>query len=75
MRFDELDLEANLDGLEGIWKFSGRMNPRQEQEYTPSSSKGGIIGYARRRATAKTAAYTLPLLNKLLIEGNDDNVG
>ena len=72
MRFDELDLEAEiLDGLEDM-NFR-EMTPVQEQTIPIILEGRDIIGCAQT-GTGKTAAYTLPLLNKLLIEGNDDNV-
>lgn len=72
MRFDELDLEDEiLDGLEDM-NFH-EMTPVQEQTIPVILSGRDIIGCAQT-GTGKTAAYTLPLLNKLLLEGNPDNV-
>jgi ATP-dependent RNA helicase RhlE len=72
MRFDELDLEDEiLDGLEDM-NFH-EMTPVQEHTIPVILEGRDIIGCAQT-GTGKTAAYTLPLLNKLLIEGNPDNV-
>ncbi len=72
MRFDELDLEPEiLDGLEDM-NFR-EMTPVQEKTIPVILEGRDIIGCAQT-GTGKTAAYTLPLLNKLLVEGNDDNV-
>ena len=72
MRFDELDLEDEiLDGLEDM-NFH-EMTPVQEHTIPVILEGRDIIGCAQP-GTGKTAAYTLPLLNKLLIEGNPDNV-
>ena len=72
MRFDELDLEDEiLDGLDDM-NFS-EMTPVQEHTIPVILEGRDIIGCAQT-GTGKTAAYTLPLLNRLLIEGNPDNV-
>ena len=72
MRFDELDLEDEiLDGLDDM-NFQ-EMTPVQEHTIPVILEGRDIIGCAQT-GTGKTAAYTLPLLNKLLIEGNPDNV-
>lgn len=72
MRFDELDLEDEiLDGLEDM-NFH-EMTPVQEYTIPVILEGRDIIGCAQT-GTGKTAAYTLPLLNKLLLEGNPDNV-
>ncbi len=72
MRFDELDLEDEiLDGLEDM-NFH-EMTPVQEHTIPVILEGRDIIGCAQT-GTGKTAAYTLPLLNRLLIEGNPDNV-
>ncbi|WP_295937949.1 DEAD/DEAH box helicase [uncultured Alistipes sp.] len=72
MRFDELELEDEiLDGLEDM-NFQ-EMTPVQEHTIPVILEGRDIIGCAQT-GTGKTAAYTLPLLNRLLIEGNDDNV-
>ncbi len=72
MRFDELDLEDEiLDGLEDM-NFH-EMTPVQEHTIPVILDGRDIIGCAQT-GTGKTAAYTLPLLNKLLLEGNLDNV-
>ena len=72
MRFDELDLEDEiLDGLEDM-NFH-EMTPVQEHTIPVILDGRDIIGCAQT-GTGKTAAYTLPLLNKLLLEGNPDHV-
>ncbi len=72
MRFDELDLEDEiLDGLEDM-NFH-EMTPVQEQTIPVILEGHDLIGCAQT-GTGKTAAYTLPLLNRLLLEGNDENV-
>ena len=72
MRFDELDLEDEiLDGLEDM-NFH-EMTPVQEHTIPVILEGRDIIGCAQT-GTGKTAAYTMPLLNKLLVGGNPDNV-
>lgn len=72
MRFDELDLEEEI--LDGLYDMNFReMTPVQEQAIPVILEGRDIIGCAQT-GTGKTAAYTLPLLNKLLLEGNEDNV-
>ena len=69
MRFDELDLEDEiLDGLEDM-NFH-EMTPVQEHTIPVILDGRDIIGCAQT-GTGKTAAYTLPLLNRLLLEGNE----
>lgn len=71
MRFDELDLEEEvLQGIEAM-NFQ-EMTPVQEQTIPVILEGKDIIGCAQT-GTGKTAAYTLPLLNRLLCEGNPDN--
>ena len=71
MRFDELDLEENI--LQGIEAMNFKeMTPVQEQTIPVMLEKRDIIGCAQT-GTGKTAAYTLPLLNHLVQEGNPDN--
>ncbi len=72
MRFDELDLEDEiLDGLEDM-NFQ-EMTPVQEHTIPVILEGRDIIGCAQT-GTGKTAAYTLPLLNHLVVNGNDGNV-
>ena len=72
MRFDELDLEDEiLDGLEDMNFYE--MTPVQEQTIPVILEGHDLIGCAQT-GTGKTAAYTLPLLNRLLLEGNEENV-
>lgn len=72
MRFDELDLENEiLDGIEDM-NFE-EMTPVQEHTIPVILSGRDIIGCAQT-GTGKTAAYTLPLLNSLVLDGNPDNV-
>ncbi len=72
MFFDELDLEEEI--LDGLWDMHfEEMTPVQEATIPVILEGHDLIGCAQT-GTGKTAAYTLPLLNKLLIEGNPDNV-
>ena len=72
MRFDELDLEDEvLDGIDAM-NFQ-EMTPVQEQTI-PIILDGRDIIACAQTGTGKTAAYTLPLLNRLLLEGNEKNV-
>ena len=72
MRFDELDLEDEiLDGLDDM--HFRDMTPVQEQTIPIILEGRDIIGCAQT-GTGKTAAYTLPVLNRLLIDGNPNNV-
>ena len=71
MRFDELDLEEEvLQGIEAM-NFQ-EMTPVQEQTIPVILKGKDIIGCAQT-GTGKTAAYTLPLLNRLLCESNTNN--
>ncbi len=72
MRFDELDLEDEI--LDGLYDMNfSEMTPVQEHTIPVILEGRDIIGCAQT-GTGKTAAYTLPLLNRLLVEGNPDNV-
>lgn len=72
MRFDELDLEEEvLQGIEAM-NFQ-EMTPVQEQTIPVILEGKDIIGCAQT-GTGKTAAYSLPLLNRLVAEGNPQNV-
>ena len=72
MRFDELELEDEiLDGLEDM-NFQD-MTPIQEHTIPIILEGHDIIGCAQT-GTGKTAAYTLPLLNRLLVTGNENNI-
>ena len=72
MRFDELDLEDEI--LDGLWDMHfEEMTPVQEHTIPVILEGHDLIGCAQT-GTGKTAAYTLPLLNRLLLEGNPDNV-
>ena len=72
MKFSELELEPEVfDGLDAM-NFV-EMTPVQEHTIPVILSGCDIIGCAQT-GTGKTAAYTLPLLNRLTIEGNPDNV-
>lgn len=71
MRFDELNLnEEVLQGIEAM-NFQ-EMTPVQEQTI-PVILEGKDIISCAQTGTGKTAAYTLPLLNRLTEEGNPDN--
>ncbi len=72
MRFDELNLEEEI--LDGLWDMHfEEMTPVQEHTIPVILEGHDIIGCAQT-GTGKTAAYTLPLLNRLLLEGNEENV-
>ena len=72
MRFDELELEDEI--LDGLYDMNFQeMTPVQEHTIPVILEGRDIIGCAQT-GTGKTAAYTLPLLNRLLLEGNEDNV-
>lgn len=71
MRFDELYLEDEI--LDGLWDMHfEEMTPVQEHTIPVILEGHDLIGCAQT-GTGKTAAYTLPLLNRLLLEGNPDN--
>ena len=64
MRFDELDLEDEI--LDGLYDMHfEEMTPVQEAAIPIILEGCDIIGCAQT-GTGKTAAYTLPLLNRLL---------
>ena len=72
MRFDELDLEEEI--LDALYDMNFReMTPVQEATIPVILEGHDIIGCAQT-GTGKTAAYTLPLLSRLVREGNQDNV-
>ena len=67
MRFDELDWDYDvLDGIDAM-NFT-EMTPVQEAAIPVILDGRDIIGCAQT-GTGKTAAYTLPLLNRLMDEG------
>ena len=71
MRFDEVNLDENvLQGIEAM-NFQ-EMTPVQEQTIPVILEGKDIIGCAQT-GTGKTAAYTLPLVSRLVAEGNPDN--
>lgn len=72
MRFDELDWDYDvLDGIDAM-NFT-EMTPVQEATIPLILEGRDLIGCAQT-GTGKTAAYTLPLLNRMMDEGNPDNV-
>jgi len=72
MRFDELDWDYDvLDGIDAM-NFT-EMTPVQEATIPLLLEGRDLIGCAQT-GTGKTAAYTLPLLNRMVDEGNPDNV-
>ena len=72
MRFDEIDFEDEV--LDGLYDMNfEEMTPVQEATI-PVILEGRDLIACAQTGTGKTAAYTLPLLNKLLVEGNKDNV-
>jgi len=71
MRFDELDLEDDI--LDALYDMNfEEMTPVQEATIPVILEGRDVIGCAQT-GTGKTAAYTLPLLNKLLVDGNPEN--
>ncbi len=71
MRFDEIDFEPEV--LDGIAAMNFRdMTPVQEATM-PLILEGRDLIACAQTGTGKTAAYTLPLLNRLLLEGNPDS--
>ena len=72
MKFDELGLHEGI--MEGIETMNFKeMTPVQEQTI-PIILEGKDLIACAQTDTGKTAAYTLPLLDRLLHEGNPDNV-
>ena len=72
MKFEELALHEDImKGLEAM-NFE-EMTPVQEQTIPVILRGDDLIGCAQT-GTGKTAAYTLPLLEKLSREGNPENV-
>lgn len=72
MKFKELDL--NEDIMQGLETMNFvEMTPVQEHTIPVILEGKDLIGCAQT-GTGKTAAYTLPLLDKLAREGNTDNV-
>lgn len=72
MRFDELELEDSvLQGLDAM-NFK-EMTPVQELTI-PVILEGRDMIACAQTGTGKTAAYILPILNRLAKEGNPDNV-
>lgn len=66
MKFEELGLHEDI--LEGIRPMNfDRMTPVQEQTIPVIMEGRDLIGCAQT-GTGKTAAYTLPLLERLLRE-------
>ena len=72
MKVDELGLHEGI--MEGIETMNFKeMTPVQEQTI-PIILEGKDLIACAQTGTGKTAAYTLPLLDRLLHEGNPDNV-
>ena len=72
MRFTELDLDENILTALDDMRFE-EMTPVQEATIPVILEGRDVIGCAQT-GTGKTAAYTLPLLDRLTREGNPDNV-
>ncbi len=71
MRFDEVDLHDDI--LDALWDMNfEEMTPVQEATIPVILEGRDLIGCAQT-GTGKTAAFTLPLLNRILEEGNPDN--
>ena len=72
MKFDELNLEPSLmDGLSAM-NFQD-MTPVQEQSI-PLILEGKDIIACAQTGTGKTAAYLLPLLNKMLTDKHPEDL-
>ena len=72
MKFEELGLHEQI--MEGLRSMNfEETTPVQEQTIPVILQGHDLIGCAQT-GTGKTAAYTLPLLHRLLQEGNPDNV-
>lgn len=72
MKFSEINFDADiLSGLDTM-NFE-QMTPVQESTIPVIMEGHDLIGCAQT-GTGKTAAYILPLLDKLMREGNPDNV-
>ncbi len=70
MKFEDLNLEPSL--MEGLSAMNFQsMTPVQEQSI-PLILEGKDIIACAQTGTGKTAAYLLPLLNKMLTEKHDD---
>ena len=71
MRFDEIDFEDEV--LDGLYDMNfEEMTPVQEATI-PVILEGSDLIACAQTGTGKTAAYTLPLLSRLVAEGNPDN--
>ncbi len=71
MRFDEVALHDDI--LDALWDMNfEEMTPVQEATIPVILEGRDVIGCAQT-GTGKTAAYTLPLLNRIMEEGNPDN--
>ncbi len=71
MRFDEVALHDDI--LDALWDMNfEEMTPVQEATIPVILEGRDVIGCAQT-GTGKTAAYTLPLLNRILEEGNPEN--
>jgi ATP-dependent RNA helicase RhlE len=71
MKFTELDLEDPvLDALEAM-RFE-ECTPVQEHTIPPILEGRDLIGIAQT-GTGKTAAYTLPILNRMLSDGHPED--
>ncbi len=72
MKFSEVPLDEKI--LQGIDSMNfEEMTPVQELTIPVLLEGKDVIGCAQT-GTGKTAAYTLPLLNRLIQEGNPENV-
>uniref|UniRef100_UPI0040577FE3 DEAD/DEAH box helicase n=1 Tax=Alistipes sp. TaxID=1872444 RepID=UPI0040577FE3 len=71
MRFEEVALHDDI--LDALWDMHfEEMTPVQEATIPVILEGRDVIGCAQT-GTGKTAAYTLPLLNRILEEGNPEN--
>ncbi len=71
MRFDEVALHEDI--LDALWDMNfEEMTPVQEATIPVIMEGRDVIGCAQT-GTGKTAAYTLPLLHRIMEEGNPEN--
>ncbi len=71
MRFDEVELHDDI--LDALWDMNfEEMTPVQEATIPVILAGRDVIGCAQT-GTGKTAAYTLPLLHRIMAEGNPEN--
>lgn len=72
MRFDELELEDSV--LQGLDAMNFKETTPVQELTIPVLLEGRDMIACAQTGTGKTAAYILPILNRLVKEGNPDNV-